>query len=774
MKIVKILKNYLFFVALLLFLGSGFVFSVTEQESQEQVVYGSYIIEFENNEKEEVIGKIKEAIDKSEVSGGVGIFNKEKVFVIEKEFQSVFNGAVFSNISDQEVLKIKEVEGVKNIWENKKVEMLLVDSVPLIQGGIEAGKLDQYGNNCIESEEPCLDGSEIKIAVIDTGVDYNHSVLGGGFGEGYKVVDGYDFVTCEEFIDTGGCVSGKIKLPDEDPIDEHGHGTHVASIAAGKGDLNGVAPEAEILAYRVLNQEGEGLFDWVISGIDQAVADGADVINLSLGGSGNPDDPVSTAVDNAVLSGVVVVVSAGNEGPSSETILSPGVAREAITVGSTNKDDTLSFFSSRGPVNWLEEVIIKPDVVAPGVSIQGAMIGGGYIAKSGTSMSAPHIAGVSALLLQRNSVWTPGDIKEILKQGSIDLGLLEDEQGSGRTDLQKILKLQQNYSFVVNIDGNGSVSKNEDKESYTYEEEVVLTATPDSGGSFSHWSGDISGSENPKTVTMNESKTVNAIFEREAVVVEEYNLSISVSGSGTVVKNPDGESYRNGTEVELTASDSSGWRFSGWSGDASGSENPINVTMNDDKDITVTFSKISSGGGGGGSRIPRDDDDDEDDDEEDDDEEEDEEGEKLELENELVSFDDDSFEEYKEQAEEKQKEVEALESSHNRLENIKKNAESIINFLEESGNNETAEAVSEIISKAEQLQEKIKEQLQEKEQELEEVEKKKEKVENFKRAERISETASLLLENIENEEIRRVLEEVIAKTEEIKQKIQSN
>jgi subtilisin family serine protease len=774
MKIVKILKNYLFFVALLLFLGSGFVFSVTEQESQEQVVYGSYIIEFENNEKEEVIGKIKEAIDKSEVSGGVGIFNKEKVFVIEKEFQSVFNGAVFSNISDQEVLKIKEVEGVKNIWENKKVEMLLVDSVPLIQGGIEAGKLDQYGNNCIESEEPCLDGSEIKIAVIDTGVDYNHSVLGGGFGEGYKVVDGYDFVTCEEFIDTGGCVSGKIKLPDEDPIDEHGHGTHVASIAAGKGDLNGVAPEAEILAYRVLNQEGEGLFDWVISGIDQAVADGADVINLSLGGSGNPDDPVSTAVDNAVLSGVVVVVSAGNEGPSSETILSPGVAREAITVGSTNKDDTLSFFSSRGPVNWLEEVIIKPDVVAPGVSIQGAMIGGGYIAKSGTSMSAPHIAGVSALLLQRNSVWTPGDIKEILKQGSIDLGLLEDEQGSGRTDLQKILKLQQNYSFVVNIDGNGSVSKNEDKESYTYEEEVVLTATPDSGGSFSHWSGDISGSENPKTVTMNESKTVNAIFEREAVVVEEYNLSISVSGSGTVVKNPDGESYRNGTEVELTASDSSGWRFSGWSGDASGSENPINVTMNDDKDITVTFSKISSGGGGGGSRIPRDDDDDEDDDEEDDDEEEDEEGEKLELENELVSFDDDSFEEYKEQAEEKQKEVEALESSHNRLENIKKNAESIINFLEESGNNETAEAVSEIISKAEQLQEKIKEQLQEKEQELEEVEKKKEKVENFKRAERISETASLLLESIENEEIREILEEVIEKTEEMKQKIQSN
>jgi minor extracellular serine protease Vpr len=247
--------------------------------------------------------------------------------------------------------------------ESKKVKMLLVDSVPLIQGGVEAGKLDQYGNDCTESEEPCLDGSGIKIAIIDTGVDYTHSDLGGGFGEGYKVVGGYDFVTCEEFNEVGtGCVEGKIKPPDDDPIDENGHGTHVASISAGKGTLNGVAPEAEILAYRVLNENGEGIFEWVIDSIDQAVTDGADVINLSLGGTGNPDDEVSVAVDSAVASGVVVIVSAGNEGPSSESILSPGVARQAITVGSTNKDDTLSSFSSVGPVNWLEEVEKKARV----------------------------------------------------------------------------------------------------------------------------------------------------------------------------------------------------------------------------------------------------------------------------------------------------------------------------------------------------------------------------------------------------------------------------
>lgn len=178
------------------------------------------------------------------------------------------------------------------------------------------------------------------------------------------------------------------------------------------------------------------------------------------------------------------------------------------------------------------------------------------------------------------------------------------------------------------------------------------------------------------------------------------------------------------------------------------------------------------GGGGGGSSPPQDDSDDEDDEEEE--QEEEDSDEEVETESETVSFDDEALEEYKEQAEQKRKEVEELESKNNRLENIKKSAEVIIEALEESGDSELAEVVSGIISKAEELQEKIEEQLQEKEKELEEVEEKKEKIENFKRAERINETASSLLESIENEEIREILEEVITKTEEMKQKIQSN
>jgi hypothetical protein len=107
-----------------------------------------------------------------------------------------------------------------------------------------------------------------------------------------------------------------------------------------------------------------------------------------------------------------------------------------------------------------------------------------------------------------NSELTPSDIKEILREGSVDLGYSEDEQGSGRVDLQRTLKFQHDYSLVVSVEGSGSVSKDEDKESYGYEEEVVLTATPVEGESFSHWSGDASGSENPLTITMDDDKSV--------------------------------------------------------------------------------------------------------------------------------------------------------------------------------------------------------------------------------------------------------------------------
>src|SRR3989344_7260174 len=151
-------------------------------------------------------------------------------------------------------------------------------------------------------ETECLTGEGVKIGILDTGIDYTHSDLGGCFGEGCKVEGGYDFIN-----------------NDNDPIDNHGHGTHVASTAAGKGVLNGVAPDAKIYAYKVLDAIGGGSSEGIIEAIDNALdpngdgdfSDRLDIVSLSLGsdcfgfffdGCGE-NDPLVDAIDNAVDSG---------------------------------------------------------------------------------------------------------------------------------------------------------------------------------------------------------------------------------------------------------------------------------------------------------------------------------------------------------------------------------------------------------------------------------------------------------------------------------------
>ncbi len=141
------------------------------------------------------------------------------------------------------------------------------------------------------------------------------------------------------------------------------------------------------------------------------------------------------------------------------------------------------------------------------------------------------------------------------------------------------------YTLTINIDGNGSVSKDSDQEVYEYGTVVELTAVPDTGWSFSHWTGDLTGSENPEEITMNSDKIVNAHFN-----INEYSLTINIEGNGEVIKNPDQESYEYGTVVELTAVPDTGWSFSHWSGDLTGSENPEYITINEDKEVTANFS----------------------------------------------------------------------------------------------------------------------------------------------------------------------------------------
>ena len=202
---------------------------------------------------------------------------------------------------------------ISQFYEDEKVQVFLDKSAPYI--GVE---------HAIESG---FDGTGIKIAVIDTGVDYNHPDLF-GFGNDGKVIGGYDFVD-----------------NDNSPIDTNGHGTEVAGIIAADGQLKGVASKSKILAYRV-SENGESVSsNLIIKAVKQAIIDEADIINISLGVN-LTNKKIDNALNDAVENGIVVVAAAGNHGPDSASIGSPGINPNVITVGATYNNITESLVST--------------------------------------------------------------------------------------------------------------------------------------------------------------------------------------------------------------------------------------------------------------------------------------------------------------------------------------------------------------------------------------------------------------------------------------------
>ncbi len=485
-----------------------------------------------NNEKikERILSKIKEK--RVRITGKA--ISEENEVKVMKEFIKVFNG-ISLYVNESEVEDIKKIEGVKAVYPNLIVNISLTDSIPLINAD-DVWLLDEDGNDCSFSGQPCLTGEGVTIAILDTGVDYTHPDLDsclvppetencfeekkiiiegekeiceendggknvcakgettkrekdGGLlvswdsckdtstvfenfctpsgkrafeeiqcptdticDEGVcvlnqpletlcskgKVIGGYDSTTCDTFNLYGECV--KTKPEDNNPMDGNGHGTHVAGIAAGNGVLKGVAPDAKIYAYKVLNWQGSGLFDWIIAGVERAIdpnqdtdfSDHADIISMSLGTDVLfVDDPLVQALENAVDAGVVAVVAAGNS-YDYKIINSLGISEKVITVGATDKQDIVASFSSKGP-SPDEKFLTKPDIAAPGVNICSAKTVG-YLSAfstvrfinapncidekhfklSGTSMATPHVAGAAALLLQKYPNLKPDEVKSIL------------------------------------------------------------------------------------------------------------------------------------------------------------------------------------------------------------------------------------------------------------------------------------------------------------------------------------------------------------------------
>ncbi len=472
----------------------------------------------------------------------------------------VLHGAVIETSQPIDVLK--DLDFGLQIYSDKYLRTSLERSSRLV-GAVEAHRLRTASG-------VSLTGKGIVVAVVDTGVDYTHPDLGGTIGPGQKIIGGYNFVD-----------------DNNDPIDRDGHGTEVAGIIAANGRLQGIAPEASLIAYRVVDREGNVRSSDLVRALERASSEGVNVVNLSLG-TKEEIDSLSYAVENLVRSGVVVVAAIGNSADrafgepaarqnviavgaslnnvtsqrDSEVIVNPGgyellaysmngsrptpeggvtgnlvyvkYAREEdvasldlrgkialaerggdpgelvyfsikeasvaakgavgliiynsegglfvgnlvgphnprgyqsnVTVVSiSNADgtylrkmlgegevvqstivtaarstifaDRVAVFSSRGPTS---PFYIKPDILAPGVSVNTTTIQGGYASTDGTSFSAPHVSGAAALLLQQHPNLTPQQVAGILAPNS---KVLNDRlkqlvptfsQGSGRLDV---------------------------------------------------------------------------------------------------------------------------------------------------------------------------------------------------------------------------------------------------------------------------------------------------------------------------------------------------
>lgn len=310
-------------------------------------------------------------------------------------------------------------------------------------------------------------GNGVVVAILDTGVNYNHIDIAGSMWDGGPEFPhhGYDVVN-----------------HDNDPMDDHGHGTHCAGIVAGQGvagTQTGIAPGAKVMAIKVMDDTGSGGDAELISGIEFALEHGADILSCSFGDAGTGGYSLYRQLYETVLeAGVVAAVAAGNDGqtqyaqPVPYNIESPGNCpppwfhpdqvitgghTAVVCIGATDSNDGHSGFSSVGPVTWAEgdmigdyddypyengnpaaTGLIRPDISAPGSNVTSLNYAttNGYVAYDGTSMATPCAAGVMALLLEADPELSPAQVDSIIELTAVKIGnpMKNNITGSGRID----------------------------------------------------------------------------------------------------------------------------------------------------------------------------------------------------------------------------------------------------------------------------------------------------------------------------------------------------
>ena len=382
-------------------------------------------------------------------------------------------------------------------------------------------------------------GTDVKIGIIDSGVDRGHQDLNDVYA------GGYDFVQ-----------------DDADPDDVYGHGTHVAGTACAEdNDLGvvGVAPGCALYSLRVLNDSGSGSWSATIAAMDWAVLNRLQVVNLSLGSSQDPGSTVKAAFDNAEAKGLVIVAAGGNSGTPSgkgNNVIYPAKYASVIAVAATDKNDTRPSWSSTG-----EEI----ELAAPGVSVLSSWNGGDsphnpqpfildgdwYKEGSGTSMASPHVAGAAALVIAAGVTDSNGngrindEVRAILNSTADDIGAVgkDTHYGYGLVNVAAAIASLVPPSPAVNVNVSA------DKTSYEsgVDTTAVLTAaiTDEKGNA-------ISGLSSPNFATMVNGATAVVSFAETAtpgtytgdlgissLADGDYTVEVtatdtrSISGSGT-------------------------------------------------------------------------------------------------------------------------------------------------------------------------------------------------------------------------------------------------
>ncbi|MBU4347685.1 S8 family peptidase [Candidatus Parcubacteria bacterium] len=312
---------------------------------------------------------------------------------------------------------LAKMEGVLRIDDDVVVEALIKGNVSAKRVTSQPAETLTWGVDRIDADLVwnITTGDPIKTAIIDTGIDVKHPDLINNIKGGVSTV-GYT----------------------ASYNDDNGHGTHVAGIVGAIDNtigVIGVGPEIDLYAIKVLDRRGSGYLSDIIEGLDWAIANKMQVVNMSLGTSANIES-FHDAVKRANDAGIVQVAAAGNSGGA---VIYPAAYSEVIAVSATDKTDAIASWSSRGP---------EVDLAAPGVSIYSTYKGQTYATLSGTSMASPHVAGAAALVLttpvdawdlDNDGIWDPAEVQNKLEITAEDLGITGKDNlyGSGLVDAEK-------------------------------------------------------------------------------------------------------------------------------------------------------------------------------------------------------------------------------------------------------------------------------------------------------------------------------------------------